>query len=98
MSAQHLRSKVDAMQILIISRCPPYPLHLGDRLIVYHLARELSARGHQIDLVAFYDRDEDGADEAQAAYATALKLARQEPERRFLQSRLDALERPAGSA
>jgi len=57
------------MQILIISRCPPYPLHLGDRLIVYHLARELSARGHQIDLVAFYDRDEDGADEAQAAYA-----------------------------
>ncbi len=42
------------MNILLISRCPPYPLHLGDRLIPYHLARQLSARGHQIDLIAFY--------------------------------------------
>ena len=45
--------------ILLISRCPPYPLHLGDRLIVWHLARELSARGHKIDLLALYDRDDD---------------------------------------
>ncbi|MDZ4766501.1 MAG: glycosyltransferase family 4 protein [Chloroflexota bacterium] len=43
------------MRILLISRCPPYPLHLGDRLIVYHLARELNARGHQIDLLALTD-------------------------------------------
>jgi len=43
------------MQILLISRCLPYPLHLGDRLIVYHLARELSKRGHEIDLLAFAD-------------------------------------------
>lgn len=57
------------MQILIVSRCPPYPLHLGDRLIIYHLARELSMRGHQIDLLAFYDRDENSAEESQAAYA-----------------------------
>lgn len=57
------------MQMLLISRCPPYPLHLGDRLIVYHLADELSARGHEIDLLAFYDRDEDSTPEAQAAYA-----------------------------
>ena len=45
--------------ILLISRCPPFPLHFGDRLIVWHLARELSRRGHVIDLLAQYDRDED---------------------------------------
>ena len=45
--------------ILLISRCPPYPLHLGDRLIVWHLARELSARGHKIDLLALCDREDD---------------------------------------
>lgn len=39
--------------LLMISRCPPYPLHLGDRLIVYHLAEELAARGVEIDLLAF---------------------------------------------
>jgi glycosyltransferase involved in cell wall biosynthesis len=43
------------MHILLISRCPPYPLHLGDRLIVYHLARHLSQRGHRIDLLALDD-------------------------------------------
>lgn len=48
-------SSFDRLRILLISRCPPYPLHLGDRLIVYHLARELSARGHIIDLLAFDD-------------------------------------------
>lgn len=41
------------MRILLISRCPPYPLHLGDRLILWHLSRELAQRGHQIDLLAF---------------------------------------------
>ncbi len=45
--------------ILLISRCPPYPLHLGDRLIIWHLARELSRRGYVIDLLALYDRAED---------------------------------------
>lgn len=50
------------MRILLISRCPPYPLHLGDRLIVYHLAYELEARRHQIDLLAFANRPEDHAD------------------------------------
>ena len=39
--------------ILLISRCPPYPLHLGDRLIIWHLARELSRRGHILDLLAY---------------------------------------------
>ena len=45
--------------ILLISRCPPYPLHLGDRLIIWHLARELSRRGYIIDLLALYDREDD---------------------------------------
>jgi glycosyltransferase involved in cell wall biosynthesis len=47
------------MRILMVSRCPPYPLRLGDRLIIYHLARELSRRGHSIDLLAFAERPED---------------------------------------
>jgi glycosyltransferase involved in cell wall biosynthesis len=44
------------MRLLFISRCPPYPLYLGDRLILYHLARELSQHGHTLDLLAFDDR------------------------------------------
>lgn len=47
------------MRILLIARCPPYPLYLGDRLIVYHLAEELEARGHEIDLLAYANRPED---------------------------------------
>lgn len=46
-------------RLLLISRCPPYPLHLGDRLIVYHLAEELEARRWEIDLLAFTSRPED---------------------------------------
>lgn len=45
--------------VLLISRCPPYPIHLGDRLIIWHLARELSQRGYTIDLLALYDRPDD---------------------------------------
>ena len=48
--------------ILLISRCPPYPLHLGDRLIPYHLAQQLSARGHSIDLLAFFNQPGDSSD------------------------------------
>ncbi|MCY4024427.1 MAG: glycosyltransferase family 4 protein [Anaerolineaceae bacterium] len=48
--------------VLLISRCPPWPLHLGDRLIVWHLARELSRRGCVIDLLAFTDQREDHDD------------------------------------
>ncbi len=46
-------------QLLLISRCPPYPLHLGDRLIIWHLCRQLQARGWAIDLLALTDRAED---------------------------------------
>ncbi len=53
--------------ILLISRCPPYPIHLGDRLIIWHLARELSARGYTIDLLAYANRAEDW--DEQDAYA-----------------------------
>jgi glycosyltransferase involved in cell wall biosynthesis len=53
------------MRILLISRCPPYPLYLGDRLIVYHLAQELEARHHTIDLLAFADRPDDWGEQGQ---------------------------------
>lgn len=45
--------------ILLISRCPPYPIHFGDRLIIWHLARELSQRGYTIDLLALYNQPDD---------------------------------------
>ncbi|GAB1421429.1 glycosyltransferase [Anaerolineales bacterium] len=47
------------MNICLISRCPPYPLYLGDRLIIWHLAKQLSQRGHTIDLIAFGNRPQD---------------------------------------
>jgi glycosyltransferase involved in cell wall biosynthesis len=46
-------------RILFISRCPPWPIYLGDRLILYHLGRELALRNHHLDLLAFADRAED---------------------------------------
>lgn len=50
------------MDVLLISRCPPFPLYRGDRLIPYHLVHELSARRYQIDLLAFYSEPADIAD------------------------------------
>ncbi len=50
------------LDLLLISRCPPFPLYHGDRLIPYHLARELSARRYQISLLAFYQQPEDIAE------------------------------------
>ncbi len=51
------------MKILLISRCPPWPLHLGDRLIIYHLASELELVHHTIDLLAFSNRAEDWSEQ-----------------------------------
>lgn len=45
--------------ILLISRCPPYPIHLGSRLIIWHLMRELAKQGYVIDLLALYSRADD---------------------------------------
>ena len=42
------------MKILFVSRCGPAPLTSGDRVLLHHLARELAARGHRLDLLAFY--------------------------------------------
>jgi len=56
---------MSAPRLLLISRCPPYPLHLGDRLIVYHLAEELEHLGWEIDLIALTNRPQD-ADEVGA--------------------------------
>jgi len=50
------------LHILLISRCPPYPLHLGDRLIIWHLVRELAKHNITFDLIALTQRPED-ADE-----------------------------------
>lgn len=50
------------MDVLLISRCPPFPLYHGDRLILFHLAQELAARRHAIDLLAFYDNPVDLAE------------------------------------
>lgn len=50
------------MRVLLISRCPPYPLHLGDRLILWHLARELGALGVEVDLLAFTQTPHDADD------------------------------------
>lgn len=54
----------------MISRCPPYPLHLGDRLIVYHLARELSRMGVEIDLLAFAEQPSDWSLSEQQHYTS----------------------------
>ena len=51
--------------VLLISRCPPYPTYLGDRLIFRHMVRELSRRGYTIDLLALYDCDDDAGQSAQ---------------------------------
>lgn len=56
------------MRVLLISRCPPYPLHLGDRLIIYHLARQLSAMGVEIDLLAFAELASDWSPSEQRQY------------------------------
>jgi polysaccharide biosynthesis protein PslH len=54
--------------ILMISRCPPYPIHLGDRLIIYHLARELQRLGVRVDLLALAETPEDWSLEQQQHY------------------------------
>lgn len=46
-------------RILLISRCPPYPLHLGDRLIIGNLFAQLAKRGYVVDLLAFANRPTD---------------------------------------
>jgi len=48
-------------RVLMVSRCPPHPLHLGDRLIIWHLSRALAQIGVELDLLAFADRPEDAA-------------------------------------
>jgi len=66
--------------ILLISRCPPFPLHFGDRLIIWHLARELSRRGYTIDLLALYDREDDPAHQDQyAAFFRHIELIPEAP-------------------
>src|SRR5690606_15587624 len=46
-------------RILLSSRCPPYPRYLGDRLVFWHLASGLEARGPQLARLALSCRPED---------------------------------------
>jgi glycosyltransferase involved in cell wall biosynthesis len=49
------------MYILLISRCLPTPPLSGDRVILSNLTRELAARGHALELLAFHpDAEEPG--------------------------------------
>ncbi len=59
------------MRVLMISRCPPHPLHLGDRLIIWHLSRALARQGVELDLLAFADRPEDAETDWSAPDARA---------------------------
>lgn len=61
--------------LLLISRCPPYPLHLGDRLIIGNLAPEFKARGVETDLVALCPPDPNQS--RQTAYQRDLALVPQ---------------------
>ena len=72
------------MKILLISRCPPWPLHLGDRLIVYHLGSELELRRHEIDLLAFTNRAEDWDEQDHYDYKFGHVELIQEPRRTLL--------------
>src|SRR5687768_15857349 len=72
------------MKILLISRCPPFPLHFGDRLIVYHLAEELEARKHEIDLLAFASRREDWDEQGEYDHCFGCVELIEEPKRTAL--------------
>ncbi len=55
------------MKILLVSRCLPAPPLSGDRVILYNLTRELAARGHTLELLAFHtESEEPGVDGAEA--------------------------------
>lgn len=58
-------------RLLLLSRCPPLPLYLGDRLIVWHLTRELGRMGVTIDLIALANRREDADEVADYAHLFA---------------------------
>ena len=77
------------MDVLLISRCLPYPLHHGDRLILYHVVRALRARGHRFDLFGFYLNNDDLL---QTPHFDEM-FDHVEPIRERLRSRLDYLKR-----
>lgn len=48
-----------SLKILVIARCPPYPLHWGDRLAIYHINREHARMGHIIDYIGMSQLPDD---------------------------------------
>ena len=68
------------MDLLFISRCLPYPLHHGDRLIVHHLALALAARGHRCDAIALAQaHDREAEVRRSAAIFRDLETVRERP-------------------
>lgn len=49
------------MRLLFLANRTPYPPFRGDKLKIYHLARRLAAKGHELHLLTFAQNEEDRA-------------------------------------
>lgn len=49
------------MKLLFLANRTPYPPYRGDKLKIWHLARQLVKRGHELHLLTFAQNDEDWA-------------------------------------
>ena len=47
------------MKILFLSNRTPYPPYRGDKLKIFHLAKQLTAKGHELHLLTFAQSEED---------------------------------------
>jgi glycosyltransferase involved in cell wall biosynthesis len=81
------------VDILIASRCLPWPPHHGDRLILCHLLPELMRRGHACDVVAL-TAPEDDAEAAERSAALCRDLETVPEKRRSAWRYLGRLRQP----
>ncbi len=49
------------MKLLFLANRTPYPPYRGDKLKIYHLAKRLAAKGHELHLLTFAQSAEDFA-------------------------------------
>jgi glycosyltransferase involved in cell wall biosynthesis len=47
------------LKILFLANRTPYPPYRGDKLKIYHLAKRLAAKGHELHLLTFAQSEED---------------------------------------
>ena len=47
------------MKLLFLANRTPYPPYRGDKLKIYHLAKRLAAKGHELHLLTFAQNEED---------------------------------------